>query len=154
MDSFAVPFHTKLYVLSLDPGSVWLPVTVIAYVSPLTIPVTVFSSFVNACPSYVLDAEPVVTVYVAGLISTVASSINVYSLSPTSTVIWTLTLYVPTSVNDGAVSLQSSSPSATVLIPSSLEDVVTSWYLMDSTEINSLAWSTYTGSKPVPSLSV
>ena len=153
MDSFAVPFHTKLYVLSLDPGSVWLPVTVISYVSSLTIPVTVFSSFVNACPSYVLDAEPVVTVYVAGLISTVASSVNVYSVSPTLTVILTLTLYVPTSVNDGAVSLQLS-PSATVLIPSSLEDVVTSWYLMDSTEINSLAWSTYTGSKPVPSLSV
>ena len=41
----------------------------ISYVSSLTIPVTVFSSFVNACPSYVLDAEPVVTVYVAGLIS-------------------------------------------------------------------------------------
>ena len=141
-----VPVYSPLFVpfaSAVNATSLW----------PSTNPFDVYPLTVCSEPLYFFVSLFPVNVTFLGVITTVASSVNVYSVSPTLTVILTLTLYVPTSVNDGAVSLQLS-PSATVLIPSSLEDVVTSWYLMDSTEINSLAWSTYTGSKPVPSLSV
>ena len=136
--------------------SLVLDTVIVPRSSPIMLSEPSANVYVNSglAAPYTLLASCALIVTFLGLITTIAVSVSIYFFPPTSTVIWTLTLYVPTLVNDGAVSLQSSSPSATVLIPSSLEDVVTSWYLMDSTEINSLAWSTYTGSKPVPSLSV
>ena len=66
--------HSIVYVFSLVPTFVWLPVAVTVTVSSVTRPETETSASVSAVPSYFLAAEPVVTVSAAGVTVSVPST--------------------------------------------------------------------------------
>ena len=88
-------------MFGLLPTRVCVPVVANVAVSPFTNPL-ISPSAVSAVPSYTFCLSGVVTVSVAGVISTTAEVCSTYVLSPTLTVPLTYTGYSPTSLNIGS----------------------------------------------------